>query len=206
MQTTSVRNDGGESTGITLLDYVPLADGNLLHMLQPERATNLIFTWLEIVAHRELVDQTLGQEGGWPTGQRRDALLCPSHPTSRQSPIQRRVDDECSSVHLHHGSEDTASDRDAAERNNGSAHSTDGHYLLASYQRIIVCLPPICQMSSGYLIAPGHCLLLNCMANQLRYPNSHTYYFSNTLLCLFAEQSKERMKELISRVLMESGA
>ncbi|VDD79073.1 unnamed protein product [Mesocestoides corti] len=50
------------------------------------------------------------------------------------------------------------------------------------------------------------CLLLNCMANQLRYPNSHTYYFSNTLLYLFAEQSMEQMKELISRVLMESGA
>ncbi|VDD84556.1 unnamed protein product [Mesocestoides corti] len=60
MQTTSVRNDGGESTGITILEYVPLADGNLLHMLQPERATNFIFGWLDIVTHRELVDQTLG--------------------------------------------------------------------------------------------------------------------------------------------------
>uniref|UniRef100_A0A5K3G3H9 Not1 domain-containing protein n=1 Tax=Mesocestoides corti TaxID=53468 RepID=A0A5K3G3H9_MESCO len=29
-------------------------------MLQPERLTNLIFTWLEIVAHQVLVDQTLG--------------------------------------------------------------------------------------------------------------------------------------------------
>uniref|UniRef100_A0A5K3G577 Not1 domain-containing protein n=1 Tax=Mesocestoides corti TaxID=53468 RepID=A0A5K3G577_MESCO len=58
--TTSVCREDGESTGITLLDYVSLADGNLLHMLQPERATYLIFTWLEIVAHRELVDQTLG--------------------------------------------------------------------------------------------------------------------------------------------------
>uniref|UniRef100_A0A5K3FZV0 Not1 domain-containing protein n=1 Tax=Mesocestoides corti TaxID=53468 RepID=A0A5K3FZV0_MESCO len=61
-------------------------------------------------------------------------------------------------------------------------------------------------MSSGYLIAPGHCLQLNCMANQLSYPNSHAHYFSNTLLYLFAEQSKEQMKELIRRLLMGSGA
>lgn len=41
------------------------------------------------------------------------------------------------------------------------------------------------------------------MANQLRYPNSHTYYFSYTILYLFSEQSKEQVKEQISRVLME---
>ncbi|OON13886.1 CCR4-Not complex component, Not1, partial [Opisthorchis viverrini] len=49
----------------------------------------------------------------------------------------------------------------------------------------------------------GRYLLLNCMANQLRYPNSHTYYFSYTILYLFSEQSKEQVKEQISRVLME---
>uniref|UniRef100_A0A5K3FRZ5 Not1 domain-containing protein n=1 Tax=Mesocestoides corti TaxID=53468 RepID=A0A5K3FRZ5_MESCO len=49
----------------------------------------------------------------------------------------------------------------------------------------------------------GRYHLLNCMANQLRYPNSHTYYFSNTILYLFAELSKVQLKELISRVLME---
>ncbi|VDD84555.1 unnamed protein product [Mesocestoides corti] len=73
-------------------------------------------------------------------------------------------------------------------------------------QRITICHPPVCQMCSGYLISPSRYLLLNCMAIQLRYPNSHAYYFSNTLLYQFAEQSKEQMKELISRVLMESGA
>lgn len=41
------------------------------------------------------------------------------------------------------------------------------------------------------------------MANQLRYPNSHTYYFSYTILYLFSEQSKDQVKEQISRVLME---
>ncbi|VDN20579.1 unnamed protein product [Dibothriocephalus latus] len=49
----------------------------------------------------------------------------------------------------------------------------------------------------------GRYLLLNCMANQLRYPNSYTYYFSYTILYLFSEQSKEQVKEQISRVLME---
>ncbi|THD26199.1 CCR4-NOT transcription complex subunit 1 [Fasciola hepatica] len=49
----------------------------------------------------------------------------------------------------------------------------------------------------------GRYLLLNCMANQLRYPNSHTYYFSYTILYLFSEQSKEQVKEQISRVLLE---
>ncbi|BHF85087.1 CCR4-NOT transcription complex subunit 1 [Sparganum proliferum] len=49
----------------------------------------------------------------------------------------------------------------------------------------------------------GRYLLLNCMANQLRYPNSRTYYFSYTILYLFSEHSKEQVKEQISRVLME---
>uniref|UniRef100_A0A5K3G266 Integron gene cassette protein n=1 Tax=Mesocestoides corti TaxID=53468 RepID=A0A5K3G266_MESCO len=57
---------------------------------------------------------TTGQEGGWPTGERRDALVCPRHPTSPHilsgclSPIQRRVFNECSSVLLHYGSEEIA--------------------------------------------------------------------------------------------------
>ncbi|VDM33581.1 unnamed protein product [Hydatigera taeniaeformis] len=49
----------------------------------------------------------------------------------------------------------------------------------------------------------GRYLLLNCMANQLRYLNSHTYYFSYSLLYLFAELPMQKVKEQISRVLME---
>ncbi|VDD84597.1 unnamed protein product [Mesocestoides corti] len=174
MQTTSVRNDGGESTGITLLDYVPLADGNLLHMLQPERATNLIFTWLEIVAHRERCVASpdplnaVSQEAPPPPqgrkagGQQANAgMLCSARATQHLANLQYNVE-------------------------------------LTMNVVLYICITAVKTLR--------HCLLLNCMANQLRYPNSHTYYFSNTLLCLFAEQSKERMKELISRVLMESGA
>ncbi|VDD78697.1 unnamed protein product, partial [Mesocestoides corti] len=59
-ETPSGHSEGEESTGLTLLEYVPLAFGNLLHMLRPERATHFIFGWLELVANREFVDQTLG--------------------------------------------------------------------------------------------------------------------------------------------------
>ena len=40
-------------------------------------------------------------------------------------------------------------------------------------------------------------LFLNCIANQLRYPNSHTHYFSCTLLYLFAEANTEAIQEQV---------
>lgn len=36
----------------------------------------------------------------------------------------------------------------------------------------------------------GRYLLLNAIANQLRYPNSHTHYFSFIILYLFAEATQ----------------
>jgi CCR4-NOT transcription complex subunit 1 len=45
--------------------------------------------------------------------------------------------------------------------------------------------------------------LFNVMANQLRYPNSHTHYFSCVLLWLFAEAETEYLQEQITRVLLE---
>lgn len=44
---------------------------------------------------------------------------------------------------------------------------------------------------------------LNAIANQLRYPNSHTHYFSSTLLRLFLEAKTMNVKEQITRVLLE---
>jgi len=41
------------------------------------------------------------------------------------------------------------------------------------------------------------------MANHLRYPNTHTHYFSYTLLYLFAEANSEALQEQIVRVLLE---
>ncbi|PAA59243.1 hypothetical protein BOX15_Mlig027984g1 [Macrostomum lignano] len=49
----------------------------------------------------------------------------------------------------------------------------------------------------------GRYLLLNAMANQLRYPNSHTFYFNQILLFFFRESNNEQIKEQITRVLLE---
>lgn len=49
----------------------------------------------------------------------------------------------------------------------------------------------------------GRYLFLNAVANQLRYPNSHTHYFSCVLLYLFAEANTEAIQEQITRVLLE---
>lgn len=40
----------------------------------------------------------------------------------------------------------------------------------------------------------GRYLFLNAVANQLRYPNSHTHYFSCTLLYLFVEANSEAIQ------------
>lgn len=45
-------------------------------------------------------------------------------------------------------------------------------------------------------------LVINAIVDHLRYPNTHTYFFSMTLLHLFASQS-EAIKELVTRVLLE---
>ncbi|KAF5204452.1 Ccr4-not transcription complex subunit [Thalictrum thalictroides] len=49
----------------------------------------------------------------------------------------------------------------------------------------------------------GRYLFLNAVANQLRYPNNHTHYFSFVLLYLFAEANQETIQEQITRVLLE---
>jgi len=49
----------------------------------------------------------------------------------------------------------------------------------------------------------GRYLFLNAVANQLRYPNAHTHYFSCVLLFLFGEASQEIVREQVTRVLLE---
>ncbi|KAF1807095.1 Not1 transcription factor [Mucor lusitanicus] len=53
------------------------------------------------------------------------------------------------------------------------------------------------------LDSEGRYLFLSAIANQLRYPNSHTHYFSCVLLYLFVESKKDIAKEQITRVLLE---
>lgn len=40
----------------------------------------------------------------------------------------------------------------------------------------------------------GRYLFLNAIANQLRYPNSHTHYFSCAILYLFVEANSEAIQ------------
>lgn len=49
----------------------------------------------------------------------------------------------------------------------------------------------------------GRYLFLNAVANQLRYPNNHTHYFSFILLHLFSDSNQEAIQEQITRVLLE---
>jgi CCR4-NOT transcription complex subunit 1 len=51
--------------------------------------------------------------------------------------------------------------------------------------------------------AEGKYIIINCMANQLRFPNSHTSLFSNVLLGLFVEAESEFLQEQITRILVE---
>ena len=50
----------------------------------------------------------------------------------------------------------------------------------------------------------GRYILLNAVANQLRFPNSHTNYFSQVILHLFCECADDALVlEQITRVLLE---
>jgi len=53
------------------------------------------------------------------------------------------------------------------------------------------------------LDAEGRYYMFNAMANQLRFPNSHTHYFSYVLLSLFVDSEREFLQEQITRVLLE---
>jgi CCR4-NOT transcription complex subunit 1 len=49
----------------------------------------------------------------------------------------------------------------------------------------------------------GRYICLNAIANQLRYPSSHTHFFSCVMLFLFGESKDECVKEQVTRVLLE---
>lgn len=49
----------------------------------------------------------------------------------------------------------------------------------------------------------GRYVSLNAIANQLRYPSSHTHYFSCVMLFLFSETKNVAVKEQVTRVLLE---
>jgi CCR4-NOT transcription complex subunit 1 len=49
----------------------------------------------------------------------------------------------------------------------------------------------------------GRYQCLNAVANQLRFPSSHTHFFSTVLLYLFQEARSDVVREQITRVLLE---
>jgi CCR4-NOT transcription complex subunit 1 len=61
----------------------------------------------------------------------------------------------------------------------------------------------IFQWLANSLDMEGRYLFLNAIANQLRYPNNHTHYFSCVLLYLFMDAQHDVLKEQITRVLLE---
>jgi CCR4-NOT transcription complex subunit 1 len=72
-------------------------------------------------------------------------------------------------------------------------------------------MPPLLQSPAFLMIKhlmkilqpEGRYTLLNAIANQLRYPNIHTHYFSCLLLALFMDSDEEIVCEQITRVLLE---
>lgn len=59
------------------------------------------------------------------------------------------------------------------------------------------------RMLTRELDAEGRHHLLNGIANQLRYPNNNTMYYSSLVLVLFHEAQNDTIKEQITRVLVE---
>ncbi len=57
----------------------------------------------------------------------------------------------------------------------------------------------IFQILVADLDSEGRYLFINAIANQLRFPNSHTHYFSCALLNLFSEANTEAIQEQITR-------
>lgn len=62
-----------------------------------------------------------------------------------------------------------------------------------------VCVGRLSLLLVCVCVSAGRYLFLNAIANQLRYPNSHTHYFSCTMLYLFAEANTEAIQEQITR-------
>ena len=60
-----------------------------------------------------------------------------------------------------------------------------------------------CRILANLLDAEGRYHLYNIIANQLRYPNTHTHFFSCAILSLFSDADSEFQQEQITRILVE---
>ncbi|KAF9185667.1 hypothetical protein BGZ51_002497 [Haplosporangium sp. Z 767] len=110
---------------------------------------------------------------------------------------------------LHANKSNDNSGNNSGDKNNNNDESTDSNNAVSSPQGTssspIANTAPmdIFQKLLTELDSEGRYLFLSSIANQLRYPNSHTHYFSRVLLYLFYEATQESIKEQITRVLLE---
>jgi CCR4-NOT transcription complex subunit 1 len=93
---------------------------------------------------------------------------------------------------------------------------------LIRIQKVRFGLSPLCPLNRQLLTAllslplPGQYLLISSIANHLRYPSAHTYFFSHLLIHLFnsalpptpssdgkQQQTDSKLPEIIARVLLE---
>ncbi|KAJ0736881.1 putative CCR4-Not complex component, Not1, MIF4G-like domain superfamily [Helianthus annuus] len=83
------------------------------------------------------------------------------------------------------------------------ARTPHGQSMASNASLAIFMVGDIFQTLILELETEGRYLFLNAIANQLRYPNNHTHYFSFILLYLFSESNQEAIQEQITRVLLE---
>lgn len=75
--------------------------------------------------------------------------------------------------------------------------------MFSSFLPDFLHVPPSSAQLTSDLNPEGRYVYLNAIANQLRYPNNHTHYFSCVLLFVFAEAGEDAVKEQVTRVLLE---
>lgn len=80
-----------------------------------------------------------------------------------------------------------------------SGTAAAGDATVASRSPAIPLLKQVLQQ----LQPSGKYLLLDAVASQLRYPNSHTHFFSVAVLKLFAEAPDDAHREILTRVLLQ---
>ncbi|KAN0062874.1 CCR4-NOT core subunit cdc39 [Thecaphora frezii] len=77
-----------------------------------------------------------------------------------------------------------------------------GRNVLTGHVQDDACIAIMEQLTTE-LDPEGRFMLLTAAANQLRFPSSHTAYFSSLLIHLFATTGQEAVREQITRVLLE---
>ncbi|MBZ3871270.1 CCR4-NOT transcription complex subunit 1 [Sciurus carolinensis] len=182
---------------------------NTFHILRPTKAPGFVYAWLELISHRIFIARMLAhtpQQKGWPMyAQLLIDLFKYLAPFLRNVELTKpmqilyKVSNEpgnrynlqlINALVLYVGTQAIAHIHNKGSTPSMSTITHSAHMDI--FQNLAVDLD-----------TEGRYLFLNAIANQLRYPNSHTHYFSCTMLYLFAEANTEAIQEQITRVLLE---